>query len=196
MRGTRAEAERAFAIRIRDYNIGQTTFHANDDDPRLPRSLARKVESIAGLSDLAQPKPAWKAIVDAFCSIGVQLASENSPDCFQKCNNLYGGDPNSQACKECIGPVKKKKLKDCETERGIKQASNGPTVDPGSWLGMDGTGQTVGLIEFDNFSQSDVNDYINAFGLPAKLSNLSEVNVGGAAPIGAVKAKSYSISTR
>ena len=49
---------------------------------------------------------------------------------------------------------------------------------------MDGTGQTVGLIEFDNFHPSDVSDYVNLFGLPAKIGNLSEVNVGGGAAVG------------
>lgn len=48
----------------------------------------------------------------------------------------------------------------------------------------DGTGQTVGLLEFDSFVQSDVSDFLALFGLPsAHISNLGQVHVnGGASP--------------
>src|ERR1019366_6091504 len=53
VRGTRAQVERAFAVQIGDYEIGKRTFHANDRDPALPTQLATRVQSIAGLSNLA-----------------------------------------------------------------------------------------------------------------------------------------------
>ena len=34
VRGTRSNAEKAFAVNIRDYRIGDSQFHANDADPR------------------------------------------------------------------------------------------------------------------------------------------------------------------
>ena len=55
MRGTRADAERAFDVRIADYRIGSRTFRANDGDPALPIQLASRVQSITGLSNLAIP---------------------------------------------------------------------------------------------------------------------------------------------
>ena len=55
MRGTRANVERAFDVRIADYRIGSRTFRANDGDPALPLKLASRVQSIAGLSNLAIP---------------------------------------------------------------------------------------------------------------------------------------------
>ncbi|MGD0671513.1 MAG: Ig-like domain-containing protein [Candidatus Binatus sp.] len=55
MRGTRADAERAFDVRIADYRIGGRTFRANDGDPALPLQLASRVQSITGLSNLAIP---------------------------------------------------------------------------------------------------------------------------------------------
>ncbi len=180
--GTRAKAERAFAVRIRDYKIGQVTFHANDRDPEFPDTLANKVESIAGLSDLARAKTTWKAIVDAFCSIWADSSANGT--CWMSCNELYKGDPASQACKDCIAKEKPALMKKCESEHGVATSSNGTGKDPGSWLAMDGTGQTVGLIEFDNFLPSDVSDYINLFGLQANIANLSKVDVGGGAPIG------------
>ena len=181
--GTRAKAERAFAVRIHDYKIGQVTFHANDGDPEFPGNLADKVESIAGLSNLAQAKTTiWKAIIDAFCDPWVEACAQGN--CWQSCNEQYQGDPASQACKDCVAKEKPTLLKQCETEHGISHTANGSGTDPGSWLAMDGTGQTVGLIEFDNFHPSDVGDYINLFGLKASIGNLSEVNIGGGAPLG------------
>jgi hypothetical protein len=55
MRGTQAQAERAFDVRIADYRIGGRTFRANDGDPALPLPLASRVQSISGLSNLAIP---------------------------------------------------------------------------------------------------------------------------------------------
>jgi kumamolisin len=58
VQGTRAQAERAFHVVLHDYQLGQTTFHANDTAPALPASVARSVQAVAGLSDLAQPRRA------------------------------------------------------------------------------------------------------------------------------------------
>src|SRR5262249_5604626 len=57
---------------------------------------------------------------------------------------------------------------------------------PPSWLGMDGTGQKIGLVEFDTFQMSDVADFLSLTGFPkASLANLSQVHVNGGAPAGA-----------
>ena len=43
-----------------------------------------------------------------------------------------------------------------------------------------GTGQTIGLVEFDGFQMSDVSDYLSLTGYPSsELSNLSVVSVNG-----------------
>ena len=48
---------------------------------------------------------------------------------------------------------------------------------------VDGTGQTIGLLEFDTYHNSDVSDFINLIssigGNPGSISNLSEVPVNG-----------------
>src|SRR5262249_5872899 len=51
--GTRRQAERAFALHIRNYRTEDRTFYANDSDPALPRVLASRVAAISGLSNLA-----------------------------------------------------------------------------------------------------------------------------------------------
>ena len=177
MRGTRAQVESAFDVRIRDYALGHSTFFANDQDPEFPGTLAPKVASIVGLTNLPHPKAAHDAIVTAFCSVVAWLYAPTA--CIYQCGNL--SDP---ACKTCMDTAYKTKLKACQTENHVAKASNGSGNDPGSWLAIDGTGQTVGLIEFDNFHTSDVSDYINLNGLPAQVGNLSEINVGGGAPLG------------
>jgi subtilase family serine protease len=55
MRGTRRDAERAFDVRIGDYKVGNRVFYATNRDPALPMRLAGRVQSVAGLSDLAAP---------------------------------------------------------------------------------------------------------------------------------------------
>ena len=65
-------------------------------------------------------------------------------------------------------------------------ALNPPPASIVPLYGANGTGQTVGLIEFDNFNTSDVSNYLNLIGQPASnISNLSSVAVDGGATIGA-----------
>ena len=54
------------------------------------------------------------------------------------------------------------------------------------WSTVRGTGQKIGLLEFDTFVQSDVADFLNLFGFPASaINNLSQVHVNGGATLGA-----------
>lgn len=62
VRGTRAQAERAFAIHVSDYRIGSQSFFANDLDPAVPMAISAHVSAIAGLSNLAKPQVTSDAI--------------------------------------------------------------------------------------------------------------------------------------
>src|SRR5438445_9457913 len=55
--GTRADAERAFAVNVNDYAYGERTFYANDENPSVPSELAPHVLAVNGLSTLVQPRP-------------------------------------------------------------------------------------------------------------------------------------------
>src|SRR5205814_5296603 len=46
MRGTRAQAERAFSVEIWDFEDGQRRFFSNDRDPALPRSIASNLLAV------------------------------------------------------------------------------------------------------------------------------------------------------
>ena len=66
--GSFQQAEHALAVRISDYEAGGTRFFANDRDPALPAAIADKVGSIAGLSNLARPRPNRMAIFFVVCA--------------------------------------------------------------------------------------------------------------------------------
>src|SRR5271156_2623431 len=55
LRGTRADAERTFDVRISNYTLGKRSFYATDREPALPLRLAGRIQSVAGLSNLASP---------------------------------------------------------------------------------------------------------------------------------------------
>ncbi len=164
VRGTRSEAERAFDTRIRDYRIGAQSFFANESDPALPSDLAAHVETIAGLSNFARPRKTL-----AFGRFGKCINHQTTPgvsDIFTaKCwEKLWSGFLEGASF-------------------GHYPAASDPA--PGSWVTMDGTGQTLGLLEFDTFQTSDVSNYLAGVGLPAnQINNLSEVKVDGGATLG------------
>jgi len=57
--------------------------------------------------------------------------------------------------------------------------------DPPGFVQPDGTGQTVGLIEFDTFQLSDVANFLTLIGAPpTQISKVSEVKVNGGAALG------------
>ena len=59
-----------------------------------------------------------------------------------------------------------------------------PSAVPPPWSAVDGTGQTIGLVEFDTLQMSDVADYLALVGRPAaQINQVTQVHVnGGAAP--------------
>ena len=201
MRGTRGQAESAFGVGIRDYRIGKRQFFANDSDPEMPSAIAPMVQAINGLSDYAQPRPTHIAIFSAFCAVEIGLLA-----------NVVGLNPNTANGKACIlgmlaqcinsnasaagyGVQINAQYPPCNL-LGFSEASLKPSAAPKAadksaapvaspWQSATGAGETVGLVEFDNFQSSDVSDYLNLVGLPAaNIGKLSEVNVDGGATIG------------
>ena len=76
VRGTRRQAERAFGLGIRDYDVGTRSFYANDRDPLLPVSVGREIHAIAGLTNAGAPAaPLGMATPeeDNFCNLLTNL---------------------------------------------------------------------------------------------------------------------------
>lgn len=175
-----AAIEHALAVTVRGYRLGATEYHANDTDPTLPASIADKVQAISGLSDLARPQPQI-AIVEALCRL-------NSKIIFTA--DGYTPPTAEQMYQECLTAVR-----DIAVYFGggggmgagiIDGGANAPGSPP--WLAIDGTGQRVGLVEFDAFHTSDVADYLAMVGFPASLiDQLSTVEVNGGTSPGAAE---------
>ncbi len=200
--GRRRDAERAFALKIHEYQIGARKFYANQSDPMLPANLALEVEAVIGLSDLALPHHSNQSVPDAAfyataaggefgagfgiglvllaaapglifftlaivaflfgLALGLSLQNDSLFSTGEaKSDDRRGANPAAKQYKGAVGPA------------------FGPTAL--------GTGQTVGLIEFDTFQNSDVSDYLNLvsqvtslLGLPpANINNLSVTPVNG-----------------
>ena len=207
VRAPRAAIERTLGVRIGKYRFGKREFYANDRDPVLPASIAPYVEAVVGLSNLARPiRIGSTEIVSSFppqeegtlafsCSLAEELESKTLPfsvsgmavglevapldlnlsfietvlryQCAADELNLiaaYAVNPNPAFVRpRSHNPVASK----------IAPAA---AVEPGS-------GQTVGLLEFDNFKASDVQNYLNliGFGSANVSGQLSEVDVAGGA---------------
>lgn len=183
MRGSRAGAEGAFDVNIRDYRIGSRSFYANDRDPALPEQIASKVEAVGGLSSLAQPRSGQFELEE------LQLELVNL---FLEVNDLIDLAEIEKPILEGIASVIKA-LRANNGPRsgrgpggGAAKDASGVTINPASctWAGDNGAGQTIGLLEFDSFNRSDVVDFLSLMGFPATLiDNLSKVDVnGGVAP--------------
>ncbi len=208
VRGTRAKVERAFDIRIKDYRIGRRDFYASDRDPALPANLASRVQSVGGLSNLAHVANTIEAAGKLICTIlfapiypppGYKFCNYNPTKALDDCINsvpawakgngpltldlnsdltYFNVVPDGQSCNSPQAtPLTK--AEGLAAGAGVVRTAAQPAA---SSLG--GAGQTIGLVEFDTFEQSDVANYFNLIGLPsANLANLSTVDVnGGATP--------------
>jgi kumamolisin len=156
--GTRAQADGAFETHIRTFRLGRNTFYANDLNPALPIALFPSVQAIAGLSDWPRPHS------DTYYILAVGF------------------------CRKLLGAVNidKSTIDACYSFVKNQSGYNGPEAsDPPGWEQLDGTGQTIGLVEFDNFQRSDVANFLSLIGASAtEINNLTEAPVSGGAQLG------------
>lgn len=207
--GTRDAAKRALAIDIGDYTRTGADgtvygFFANANDPSLPAAIAPKVHSIAGLSNLAKPQrsrrdltavPQTEAIVKAVCTISSYLTLHfTESDRIKICNKCVGekiaslananpcGDPNAAG----FDPEQlATRINGLAPAVAASTQTAGLAGVPPNWIDVDGSGQRIGLVEFDRFDINDVDDYFDLLALPPTLiGQLSEVHIGGGAPAG------------
>src|SRR6204780_9618 len=173
VRGSRAGAERAFTIRIGDYQANGRTFYANASDPALPAQLAAHVQAIAGLSTQQKPHHAYIA-----AAIKCGATYITTPACYFTSGFDY---------KACVNDVANKItynfVTGCSVTAGPIQFDRAMAKSPLTsvpWNQVDGTGQTIGLLEFDTFNTSDLFDYLALPGQsPALIDQLSVVPVNG-----------------
>ena len=192
VRGTRARAEGLFRVHIQDYRSKDKSFFANDSDPAMPGDLAAHVQTIAGLSDLATPRPEIDAIKNAIgptiCGLAalscVEITATSRNNVYNKCVT----DIKNMAAGSFDGLVKLVNLQ-CANQGAVAVAVPGGELRsaaiPAAVPPFDGSGQKVGLVEFDTFQTSDVSDFLSLIGAPStQINQLSEVKVDGGATAG------------
>jgi len=180
VRGTRAQAERAFGVHIGDFEASGRRFFANDIDPAVPRSVNAYIQGVIGLSSLTKIRAAQAAqeqAAEQTTAGRVAVASEKAfvtvilarTQQWHCSSNSSRGRINLCALEVAvavIGVLIKKSLR----------------IDPGP---ATGAGQKIGLLAFSSFRPSDVADWLVLAGLPASLlGQVSQVDVNGGAPLG------------
>jgi hypothetical protein len=207
VRGTRANAERAFNLVIRDYQIGARSFYANDRDPLLPANISRNVQAIAGLTNagapaapLNQPVP----ILNDACDLATGASLASLPGVlwtafegetlggilfdifsFYLLPNLsiaatgpvggvilfVGGLVSTYCAGYTFGQYVIRPL----LLSGKQSAATSLAHQGGS-----GSNQKIGLLEFDTFHPSDVQDWLAlAGGSQSFAGRLSQVAING-----------------
>jgi hypothetical protein len=192
--GTRAQAEQAFTVRLRDFAERDRRFFANDTDPIVPSVVARHIEAVAGLTNLSMPQPSQGFLPAAL----VMLFDVSELEVYKALAQRFG----NAIFIEDIGWVE---LWDLEYAMAWRAAVNeelarlainaglgaaivhssrlddsSPQLDHLAAVSPAGSGQKIGLLGFSSFRMSDVADWLVLVGLPADLINqVSEVRVAG-----------------
>lgn len=198
VRGTRQEVQRIFAIGINDYRLGDRNFYANDADPAVPAALAPAILDIQGLSDLARPERIINSYPNPCSSSGSNVTKSITSGCqtylinacgglliggvqFSLYSSAFGGLGAgliaivvSLACFGWVNSISVSgEIQHAELGRGAAAAALG-------------AGQTIGLLEFDNYTPSDVSNFLTLIGASsAQINNLSQVAVNGGTSPGA-----------
>ena len=208
VRGTRQSAEDAFGVRIGEYRSGDRTFYANDREPVVPVELAPYVQAVVGLSNLAQPSSSvQKEFKMDVCFLMSRVAENWDPD-YKKCKagafgnvdcEYYARRARGNLYTKCITEPPKKGKNGGNGPSGSGASGSGGFVagllsarpfEPQSpavvrWADVDGTGQKIGLLEFDTFNLNDIRDYLALTDSPPeRINQLTQVHVNGGAQLG------------
>ena len=197
--GTRAQTERAFATRLRDYEGHGRRFFANDADPAVPAHIAGDIQAVVGLSNLAVPQPAQASLPVAVASAIGELAYKIL---------LYDGLGNSEAAAyfaeqltqltyaagegatvEMLGFAAAEDLLPLELLEAFQPLARlqpNPDVKLSPDTVTPGSGQKIGILAFSSINLQDVADWLALTKQRESLANqVSQVAVNGGAPLSA-----------
>jgi hypothetical protein len=207
---SRADAERAFGVRIRDFTQQSKTFFANVDAPSLPADVAPHVSAVLGLTDLAHsqrggalsqfaPHPPGEGgpiseEVEASLPYSCKLADTlDQADSISTIIDIVGAQEIGLSA---ISPITTLYRYQCAADvldmvaeyAGNADGNVGGGERPAGSSPMaplisipSGLGQTVGLVEFDTYQRSDVLNYLSLLGHPERISQLTDVTLGAGA---------------
>ncbi len=175
--GPVSAVETAFGVTLGRYRMRDgRTVYANALAPRLPRNIAVRVAGVAGLSNLSRMRPQGRRLLSTN-QVGAR-ASAPLPG-----TTAIGSGPNGG-----LAPNDIKYAYSLDTLTALYPGTATPTGTAGTatTTPLDGTGQTVGLLELDSYDPKDIALYVNQFSLPTVLtatattpSALQNVLVGG-----------------
>jgi hypothetical protein len=124
----------------------------------------------------------WGDAIQALCS-GIQIGQSPGFGAGQSSGSNSGANPRGGAA----GGSASRRV--TAQRRASSSGAVSAKAQPRAVKPPDGSGQTIGLLEFDTFARTDVTDYLRLIGAdPNQINNLSEVNVnGGVAAPGATQ---------
>ena len=152
--GTAAAANRAFGVNLRLYRDARgITYQAPSGNVRLPKGIASVVQSVGGLDSSLVLHPHYKIARHAAAGHGVRFVPHSVTGC------AAAGNPGFLP----------------------QELAAAGAYDHGSLIGAgsDGSGQSVGFVEFSNYRRGDVNNFQACFD-PGSFTGLynPDVTVG------------------
>lgn len=189
--GSRAQAERTLAVTLDDFELDRKRYVANDREPSLPASVAKHVQAVLGLSDLASARRMGAAPVPLWAN------NPNTPP-PPRCTPDPNNDPLGLGANICnafrdryvgfVGAIYNAFCGLFWNWGGLCKKFTDPTPPPSPDRAIavkDAPPQRIGLAQFDSFRMSDVADFLALVNAPASAINrLSSVAVDGGAPLG------------
>ena len=207
--GSRPAVEHALRIKFQRYREGDKTFYAAATNPALPARVASRVLSIDGLSTWATPSPAYtftpyvcngtknetacKARGYALAAFAGDIACAAELFALGGIANvgavgaggsitLFGAFWNALCPFMSIG-TDWANLQSVASLRGAATPLDRSTARAAAnrpMAGLLGSGQKIGLLEYDTFYTSDVSNFLALIGQPSSdINNLSVVPVNG-----------------
>ena len=145
---TVAQAEAAFQVSIKNYQMGSNVFYANANAPTIPGSLSSIIVSIGGLDNSVHMHPLYHLVNPRYGKPKLGL----------------GNSPHTAHAQPHSGPG-----------GGFTPADLNSAYDATSLLqsGIHGSGQNVAVFELDSYPSSDVTQYFQTY----NLGNPSIINV-------------------
>jgi subtilase family serine protease len=167
--GTAAQVSTAFQTQIHKFSKDGNTYQANTSDPTIPAALTSVVKGTVSLYNFPPQK------------------HYQSAGTFQRDNKTGIVTRLSGPSKEVLTPEQTKAAEAARAEQSKTPGSpdytygTGPTYAVTPWdfaaiynvtplwnAGIDGTGQTIAVLEETDIRLNDVRDFRSIFGLPAK----------------------------
>jgi len=160
---TVAQAEAAFQVSIKNYQVGAHVFYANATPPTIPGSLASLIASIGGLDNSVHMHPLYHLASPGHGKPKPALSNKPHSTRTQPHAGLGGG----------YAPTD---LNGAYDAMPLLQA------------GIQGTNQTVAVLELDGYPSSDVTQYFQAYNLGnPSITNVLVDGFNGSAGSGAIE---------